>query len=677
YPRELADRYHADDRKVLAGESVINQEEFGIDAAGGQRWFLTIKVPLRDAAGNIGGMVRVSRDITERREQEQKIVRLNRVHAVLSGINSAIVRIRNRDELFHEACRIAAMHGAFRIAWIGLRDAEGTTQPVAWAGEGSEFISESHDNPDATLSQHGAARMAMSEERVVIENDIEQTGPIDWIRAGAIEHGCKSVIGLPLYSEEKIAGALVLYASERNAFDDKEELKLLEELAGDVSFALTFIAQQEKVNYLAYYDTLTGLPNRTLFFDRLSWQLASAGREGSGVALVILNVDRFRMVNDTLGRHAGDALLKAIADRIKASVRAEDTVTRLGADGFAIAASGAWRAQELAHLIESRNRGLFSSPFSVEGEELRVSATAGAAVFPADAQNAEVLIANAEAALNSAKRQNVPLLFYDPEMNAQAAESLRMENRLKRALENNELALWYQPKIDVMTGKLTGFEALMRWMDPQAGMISPAKFIPIMEQTGLILDAGNWALSQVARDCATWQEAAKVAPRIAVNVSPLQLRAKEFVDNVIDAADGIEQTGGILDLEITESVIMENVDAVIPKLQTVRGLGVRIYIDDFGTGYSSLAYIARLPIYALKIDRSFVVGMTQSEDSLGIVNSVISLAHSLKLRVVAEGVETEVQADLLRKMACDEFQGYLFGKPVPSADVPAIMRRLS
>ena len=208
-------------------------------------------------------------------------------------------------------------------------------------------------------------------------------------------------------------------------------------------------------------------------------------------------------------------------------------------------------------------------------------------------------------------------------------------------------------------------------------MISPAKFIPIMEQTGLILDAGNWALSQVARDCATWRDAANVAPRIAVNVSPLQLRAKEFVANVIDAADGIEKAGGILDLEITESVIMENVDAVIPKLQTVRGLGAHVYVDDFGTGYSSLAYIARLPIHALKIDRSFVVGMTQNEDAMGIVNSVISLAHSLKLRVIAEGVETEVQADLLRTMACDEFQGYLFGKPVPATEVPAIMRRLS
>jgi diguanylate cyclase (GGDEF)-like protein/PAS domain S-box-containing protein len=677
YPREFADRYQADDRKVLTGESVINQEESGVDATGSQRWFLTIKVPLRDAAGNISGMVRVSRDISERREQEQKILRLNRVQAVLSGINSAIVRIRNRDELFHEACRIAAMHGAFRIAWIGLRGANGATRPEVWAGEGSEYFGESRNDIGATLSTRGVATMAMEEERIVVNNDIRESGSIDWIRAGAIERGCKSVIGLPLFCEEIVVGVLVLYSSETNTFDDKEELKLLEELAGDVSFALTFISQQEKVNYLAYYDTLTGLPNRTLFFDRLSRQLASAGRDAGGVALVILDVDRFRMVNETLGRHAGDALIKAIAERITASMRDEDTVTRLGADRFAIAASGAWRAQELAHLIESRNRGLFHLPFSIEGEELRVSATAGVAVFPVDAQNAEPLMANAEAALNSAKRQNVPLLFYGPEMNAQAAESLRMENRLKRALENDELALWYQPKIDVRTGKLTGFEALMRWMDPQVGMISPAKFIPVMEQTGLILDAGNWALSQVARDCATWQDAAKTALRIAVNVSPLQLRAKEFVANVIDAADGIEKTGGLLDLEITESVIMENVDAVIPKLQTVRGLGIHIYIDDFGTGYSSLAYIARLPIHALKIDRSFVVGMTQSEDAMGIVNSVVSLAHALKLRVVAEGVETEVQADLLRKLGCDEFQGYLFGKPVPSSEVPALLRKWS
>jgi EAL domain-containing protein (putative c-di-GMP-specific phosphodiesterase class I) len=260
-------------------------------------------------------------------------------------------------------------------------------------------------------------------------------------------------------------------------------------------------------------------------------------------------------------------------------------------------------------------------------------------------------------------------------MNARIADSLRLENRLRRALENGEMVLWYQPKVSVKTRKLTGFEALMRWQDPETGLVPPAKFIPLMEQTGLILQAGRWAMSQVARDCKLWATGGFKPPRVAVNVSPLQLRQKDFVATVVEAARKTEEAGSMLDLEITESVIMENVETIIPILQTVRGLGVEIAVDDFGTGYSSLAYIARLPIHDLKIDRSFVIGMTQSEDSLTIVKSVISLAHSLRLNVVAEGVETEEQAALLLKLGCDEMQGYLFSPPVPPAEVPGHLSR--
>lgn len=624
-------------------------------------------------------------DITERRAQEQKIVRLSRIQAVLSGINSAIVRIRDRHDLFREACRIILEHGGFNLGWIGVLDqATGKLIAVAQAGLPEETISTVF-NGSIGLVPAGAAAVTIRDRRTAIDNVIEDApGTIPAghepdsirVRLAAIELGAKSVISLPLVVEGEIFGVLTVYAPDRNFFDD-EEVKLLDELAVDVSFGLTFIAKEEKVDYLAYYDTLTGLPNRTLFFDRLGRQLATAERERRSVALILLDIDRFRMVNDTLGRQAGDILLQAISQRIKDSVRDEDTVARTSADSFAIAVAGAWRLQDVAHLVEARSRSLFGKSFTIGGEELRISATVGAAVYPNDAANQENLVANAEAALRSAKQQNVPLLFYAPEMNAQAAESLRLENRLRRALENQELVLWYQPKTDLKTGKVTGMEALMRWQDPESGLIPPMKFIPVMEQTGMILEAGSWALSQVAVDCRRWVSEGLKPPRIAVNVSPIQLRQKDFVSTVIEAAQATEEAGGALDLEITESVIMENVDAIIPKLQTIRGLGVEIYIDDFGTGYSSLAYIARLPIHALKIDRSFVVGMTQNEESLNIVNSVISLAHSLKLRVVAEGVETDAQTTLLGQLKCDEFQGYLTSKPVPPEKVLALLRKLS
>ncbi|HVY04924.1 MAG TPA: EAL domain-containing protein [Burkholderiales bacterium] len=672
YEQELADQYHADDLQTLHGKSVFNREEPGVTATGMPRWFLTIKVPLREAAGKITGLIGVSRDVTERKQHEEKIARLNRIQAMLSGINSAIVRIHEPRELFREACRIATDLGRFPIALIGMLDADGQLVTVGTGGAGAALLAALPAG--ARGGPRGVAMRSIAARSTIVENDILQEPDVDEIRKGAVAFGCRSVISLPLFKESRPFGMFMLYGAERNAFD-ADEIKLLEELAGDVSFALTFIANKEKIEYLAYYDALTGLPNRTLFFDRLNWQVAAAHRERDVVVLVLLDLDRFRMVNETLGRNAGDELLKALVKRIGASVREQDIVARLAADTFAIAAVGDWRAQELAHLIEIRNRNLFSTPFFIGSEELRVSATTGVAVYPGDASNAEALVANAEAALRSAKQQNVPLLFYGPEMNAKAAESLRLESRMRRALELHQLVLWYQPKIDAGTGKLKGFEALMRWNDPEAGMISPAKFIPILEQTGLILEAGNWALLQTANDCAGWTDGTMIAPRIAVNVSPLQLRDRNFVANVVAAAERVEERGGHLDLEITESVIMENVDSIIPKLQTVRGLGVQIYIDDFGTGYSSLAYIARLPIHALKIDRSFVVGMTQNEDSLSIIKSVISLAHALKLRVVAEGVETQEQSDLLRKLECDELQGYLFSKPVAPENVPGLLSK--
>ncbi|MBC8007133.1 MAG: EAL domain-containing protein [Prolixibacteraceae bacterium] len=627
----------------------------------------------------------IFRDITDRRNQERKIARLSRIHAVLSGINSAIVRIRDRHELFQEACRIIVQHGGFILGWIALLDhATGKVTAVAQAGmaetsgAGSEFF-----NGSVGLVPAGVAEIVLREKRSAFDNVIEDAPGIMGVeherdslkvRRAAIGLGAKSVIVLPLIVEGQMFGILTLYAPERDFFDE-EEVKLLDELAGDISFGLEFIAKEEKVDYLAYYDALTGLPNRSLFFDRLTHQLGSAARENSNVALVLMNLNRFRLVNDTLGKQAGDALLNAVAQRIKDTFRDKDTVARIGADSFAVAVSGTWQAPNAGRFLESHNRQLFGQSFLLGNEELRVSATSGVAVFPGDGDSPELLFANAEAALRKAKEQNARFLFYGPEMNARIADSLRLENRLRRALENGEMVLWYQPKVSVKTRKLTGFEALMRWQDPETGMVPPAQFIPLMEQTGLILDAGRWALGQVARDCQAWVDCGVNPPRVAVNVSPIQLRQKDFVATVIAAAQKTEEAGSMLDLEITESVIMENVETIIPVLQTIRGLGVEIAVDDFGTGYSSLAYIARLPIHDLKIDRSFVIGMTQSEDSLTIVKSIISLAHSLRLIVVAEGVETEEQAALLLQLDCDQMQGYLFSRPVPPQQVPELLRQ--
>ena len=624
-------------------------------------------------------------DITQRRAQEQKIARLSRIHAVLSGINSAIVRIRDRHELFQEACRIIVEHGRFTLGWIGVLDpVTGRLTAAAQAGLPESDPDSGLLSAPAGFLPAGTAELALREKKPAFDNLIGDApgaaGPGHEpdtlaVRRAAIKLGAQSVIVLPLIVEGRSFGILTLYAPERNFFDD-EELKLLNELAGDISFGLEFIAKEEKVDYLAYYDSLTGLPNRTLFFDRLTHQLGAAARDGAKVVLVVMDMDRFRQINDTFGRQAGDALITATAQRLGATVRDQDSVARIGADSFAMAVTGAWKTLDVAHFVEGRLAQIFGQSFLLGKEELRVSVTAGVAVFPGDADGVEKLFANAEAALKKAKAGGERVLFYGPEMNARIAESLRLENRLRLALQNGEMVLWYQPKVSVRTRRLSGFEALMRWNDPESGLVPPAKFIPLMEQTGLILEAGRWALSQVARDCRLWTASGVAPPRIAVNVSPLQLRQKDFVATVVNAAQETEEAGSMLDLEITESVIMDNVEAIIPILQTVRGLGVQIAVDDFGTGYSSLSYIARLPIQDLKIDRSFVVGMTLNQDSLAIVRSVISLAHSLRLKVVAEGVESEDQAALLLDLGCDEMQGYLISRPVPSDLVPELIRQL-
>ena len=611
----------------------------------------------------------VARDTTERRQHEQKIARLSRIHAVLSGINSAIVHIRERQSLFEEACRIAVEHGGFSSAWAALLDtANDRLISRANAGLPLQSGTAGGPGPPLTYTPAGTAATALRTHAAAFDNDIESSPEVSFVRQTAIGVGAKSVIALPLMVGGEAVGVLVLYAPDRGFFDD-DELRLLNELAADISFSLEFIATSEKVDYLAYYDPLTGLPNRNLFFDRMAYLLGAAGREATGVALVLIDLDRFRQVNDTLGRNAGDALLNAVAQRLRQSIRDQDTVARVGSNRFALAVAGVADAADAAHFVESRVRACFDRSFTLNGEEVRIAATAGIALYPADADGAESVFANAEAALRRAKLQSAPFLFYGPEMNARVSESLRLETKLRRAIENDELVLWYQPKIDLATRRMTGFEALMRWQDPESGMVPPAVFIPVMEQTGLILDAGAWALSQVARDCRLCGARGLAPMRIAVNVSPIQLRQRDFVAGVLAAAAEMTRAGGRLDLEITESMVMEDINATVSMLRELGENGVRVAVDDFGTGYSSLAYIARLPVHALKIDRSFVVGMTQNEHSLAIVRAIISLARSLGLKVIAEGVETEGQAGLLQRLECDEMQGYLVSRPVPPEEV--------
>ncbi len=626
-------------------------------------------------------------DITERRNQEQKIARLSRIHAVLSGINSAIIRIRDRQELFNEACRIAVEHGGFSVGWIATLDhVSGTLAPVAQAGLLMDWDagSESSNRP-VGLVPGGPAEVALRERRAAFDNDIDanpdfrngKMGPDTLsVRRAAIRLGAKSVIVLPLFVEGQTFGILTLYAPERNFFDD-EEIKLLKELAGDVSFGLEYIAKEEKVDFLAYYDPLTGLPNRSLFSERLSQQLHIRADSPELVAVALMNVERLRMVNDTLGRQAGDEALRLIARRLQANAAATrcSNPARVVADCFGVIIR-ARDANELAQFLEDGMKACFGAPFIIDGREIRLVARAGVSVYPTDGSTAESLLRNAEAALRDAKRTTGRFVFYAPEMNAQVAEILVLETKLRKAIELGQFVLHYQPKFDVVSGNMTGVEALIRWNDPDSGMVPPLKFIHILEETGMIFEVGRWALGQALADQQRWHSKGLPVPRVAVNVSAQQLRDPHFVEDVQNALASQEGLEPTLELEITESLLMEDIERNIERLKTMRELGVTFAIDDFGTGYSSLNYLARLPMDTLKIDRSFVLGMTQNPEGRTIVSTIISLAHSLGLKVVAEGVETKDQLDLLRLLQCNEVQGFLMSRPVASDKIAGLLSSL-
>jgi diguanylate cyclase (GGDEF)-like protein/PAS domain S-box-containing protein len=668
-PVDDREKFRAKSREAAATGSRVDLE-YRLQRADGEIIHVRQVIePLGDREERGGLWFCTIQDVTEQTQTEVRIKRLNRVHSVQSGINALIIRIRNRAELFNEACRIAVEHGGFTVGWISVLDP--ATGMLAQIAGGSLTDHPSASDKPLWLKPAGTAATALRERRPAFDNDIDQqlnnwSGDSDILNV-PIQMGAKSVIVLPLVVEGNTFGVLSLYAPERDFFDD-EEVRLLTQLAADVSFGLEFIAREDKINYLAYYDPLTGLANRTLFTERLGQMLRGRAESPELLAVVLLDVERLRLVNDTLSRQGGDELLRLIARRLE-SLKRGSLPARLVADCFGVIIRGARDASELGLLIEADMKACFAAPFLINGQELRIDARAGVSVYPGDGVAADALLQKAEAALRSAKDANARLVFFAPEMTARVAETLAMETRLRKAVELEQFALHYQPKFCAHTGRITGVEALIRWNDPGIGMVPPLQFIHILEETGMIFEVGRWALRQALSDQQRWQGGRLGAPRVAVNVSAQQLRDPRFVQDVQEALASQQGLAPTLELEITESLLMEHIERNIERLQVLRAMGVSIAIDDFGTGYSSLNYLARLPMDILKIDRSFVVGMIQSPESRTIVSTIISLAHSLGLKVVAEGVETGEQLALLNSLGCDEIQGFLLGRPMPAGEL--------
>ncbi len=610
----------------------------------------------------------------QHRGTEARNRRLMQLYTALSQCNQAIVRAADEAELFPQVCRSAVVCGGMKMAWIGMLDAEtGALHPVAWHGDGTDYlrglqISVRADSPFG----HGPTGTAMREDRPCWCQDFQNdpaTAP--WRERGA-RHAWGALAALPLHRGGKVAGAFNLYAGEAHALDSDMQALLIE-MALDIDFALEGFERERqrqraegRIQYLARHDALTGLPNRLQLQDHACYAISLAKRSGGGLAMMFLDLDHFKHINDTLGHGVGDALLVEMARRLRGRLREEDMVTRLGGDEFILLLPGtdAPGAAHVAHKLLAA----ISQPCRIEQYDLTVTASIGIALYPGDGTDLDSLSRSADVAMYRAKQENRNgYRFFTAEMQARSARHLLLGNALRHAVERDQLELHYQPQVDLADGRIVGAEALLRWRHPELGAVSPAEFIPMAEDTGLILPIGAWVLQQAAIQAKSWLDGGIGPLVVAVNLSAVQFRHPDLPEQVARILDEAGLPPQCLELELTEGVATHDPQAAIAIMGRLRELGVRMSLDDFGTGYSSLGYLKKFKLYKLKIDRSFVRDLCTDPEDMAIVSAIIGMAGNLGLKTIAEGVETAEQMQLLRETGCHEGQGYFYSKPLPAA----------
>lgn len=804
-PPELADFFMANTQKVLATQQ-RSQIDYSMEIAGRETWYSAIVNPMSEDK-----VLVVARDVTDRRHAEQRIVRLNRLYQVLSSIGQVIVRVKNRDELFVEACRIAVEQGEFLMSWIGLIDqATYEIKPLAQWGDNTGYLKDICISVQPIPEGLGPTGIAAREGRFSLCNDYKNDPRLAPWRDRVAQAGFRSSAAFPIRLRERSIGAMSFYSGQVDAFDD-DNIELLNELTSNISFALELLEQEEErrraeaelerhmrvldgilatspdhfflmdnegrylyaspgapeivglrqqdivgrnstetqvpasmrdlfeaqretvfvtgapvtgetnlltprgmrefeytinpiedghgtvmnvvvtvhditdhkaierqILYDALHDKLTGLPNRTLFMDRLDQAIAHTRRRQDSVfAVLILDLDRFKNVNDSLGHMAGDQMLIQVSHRLQECLRPGDTVARLGGDEFAILFGDIEDVEgpsALAHLIQDQ----LASPLAIMGHEVFTTASIGIALGTRDYAHASEIMRDTDIAMNRAKIKGKACHeVFDDTMLQRAKAVLRLETDLRHAIDRNEFRLHYQPIVLLQSNRIIGFEALVRWYHSQRGVILPGEFIPMAEETGLILPIGKWVAQEACRQMQNWHQTLPCAGdlSISINISSRQFAQEDFLEEIC----AVETTTGLplryLHLELTESLIMEQAESVTALLLKLRALDVQVQIDDFGTGYSSLSYLHRFPATTLKIDRSFVNKIEEGEENLEIIRTIIALGQSLNIDIIAEGIETEKQLRSLQQIGCRHGQGYYFARPADAGEAEKLIRQ--
>jgi diguanylate cyclase (GGDEF)-like protein len=524
----------------------------------------------------------------------------------------------------------------------------------------------------------GICGKAFRTQKASVNEDIlnsEQGRP--W-RESSRQAGIFASCAVPLVKTRRSVGVILFFVTKSWAAD-KEIVALLSRMGENVSVALENLDRADekvradgRIQYLATHDELTGLPNRVTFHQLFDQSIKAAHRDCRNCALLFIDLDRFKVINDSLGHAAGDTLLIEVAERLRACVRDSDLVARFGGDEFVVVLTGVSDREQIAAVAQKVLTTLLP-PIILAGHECRTTGSIGIAVFPENGSDVQTLTKNADMAMYLAKEEGKNnFRFFSPEVRSQSIERLILEADLRRALERNEFTLHYQPKIQVATGQISGFEALLRWTHSKLGNLPPTEFIPLAEETGLIIAIGRWVLKKACAQNMAWQRQGLPVLSMAVNLSPRQFLDTNLLADIDEALVSSGMPAHLLQLEITESMVMQNVERAIKLLDEIRGRGVRLAIDDFGTGYSSMSLMKKFPIDTIKIDRTFVRDLADSAEDRAIATAIIGMGKALGLTVVAEGVETNEQDSFLRGYACDEVQGYLFSKPVRAEDIPAL-----